>query len=128
MLKTWFSASQNVKKGFQTKHKNQVRNLRFLEFWVLEYEWWYLLLGCEYIKVIRLWEFKNDLNILVYEYRYYKFAYLMYRPQQNEVWPLFHFDIQLLTSKHPKLFCTYLVERNGDMWKTWFSASQNAKN
>jgi len=29
---------------------------------------------------------------------------------------LFQFDTQLPTSKHPKLFSTYLVERNVDMY------------
>ena len=40
---------------------------------------------------------------------------------------LFHFLTRLLTSKHLKLFITYLVERNWTMWKTWFSAPQNTK-
>ena len=39
----------------------------------------------------------------------------------------FHFDTRLLTSKHSKHFSTYIVERNGAMWKTCFSAPQNAK-
>jgi len=52
----------------------------------------------------------------------------MYLPHENEDLPLFQFDTQLLTSKHPKLFSTYLVQRIRDMWKTWFAASQNAKN
>jgi len=40
---------------------------------------------------------------------------------------LFLFGTSLLTSKHLKLFSTYLVERNGSMWKTYLSAPQNAK-
>jgi len=32
-----------------------------------------------------------------------------------------------MTSKYLKLFNTYLVERNGALWKTFFSAPQNAK-
>ena len=40
---------------------------------------------------------------------------------------LFPFLSRLLTSNHPKLFSTYLVERTGAMWKTCFSAPQNAK-
>jgi len=38
---------------------------------------------------------------------------------------LFHFLTRLTTSKNLKLFSTYLVGRNGTMWKTWFSAPQN---
>ena len=40
---------------------------------------------------------------------------------------LFQFLTGLLTSKHLKLFSIYLVGRNGTMWKTRFSAPQNAK-
>jgi hypothetical protein len=40
---------------------------------------------------------------------------------------LFHFFTRLLTSKHLKLYSTYLVGRNGTMWQTCFSAPQNAK-
>jgi len=42
-------------------------------------------------------------------------------------WLLFHFLTRLLTSKHLKLFSTYLVVWNGTMWKPCFSAPQNAK-
>jgi hypothetical protein len=38
----------------------------------------------------------------------------------------FHFDTRLLNSKHKKLFSTYLVEWNGAMLKTCFSAPQIA--
>ena len=41
---------------------------------------------------------------------------------------LFQVLTPLLTSNHFNLICTYLVERNGVMWKKCFSASQNAKN
>ena len=34
---------------------------------------------------------------------------------------------RLLNSKQQKFFSTFLVGRNGTMWKTWFSAHQNAK-
>ena len=40
---------------------------------------------------------------------------------------LFQFLTWLLTSKHLKLFSTYLLARNGTMWKTCFSATKNAK-
>ena len=40
---------------------------------------------------------------------------------------LFQFFTQLLTSKHLKLFSTYLVGRNGTKWNLWFSAPKNAK-
>jgi len=40
---------------------------------------------------------------------------------------LYHFLTRFLSSKYLKLCSTYLVERNGAMWKTCFSASQNAK-
>ena len=51
ILKTCFSAPQNAKNEHQTKHKNQVGNLRFLGCWVLVYERLYLSLGGEHIKV-----------------------------------------------------------------------------
>ena len=41
---------------------------------------------------------------------------------------LFQFLTRLLTFKHLKHFSTYLVGRNGTMWKKFFSAPQNAKN
>jgi len=41
---------------------------------------------------------------------------------------LFQFLTRLLTFKHLKPFSTYLVGRNGTMWKSCFSAPQNAKN
>jgi len=41
--------------------------------------------------------------------------------------PLFQFDTRLLSSKHPILFSTLHVERNGQKWKTYFSAPLNAK-
>ena len=40
---------------------------------------------------------------------------------------LFHFLKKLLTSKHLKLFSTFLVGRNGTVWKTCFSGPQNEK-
>ena len=40
----------------------------------------------------------------------------------------FQFFTRLLTSNHFNLISTYLVGRKGVMWKTCFSASQNAKN
>ena len=40
---------------------------------------------------------------------------------------LFHFLTWILTTKHLKLFSTYLVGRNGTMWKTCFSAPPKAK-
>ena len=40
---------------------------------------------------------------------------------------LFQFLTRWLTSKHLKLISTLLVGRNGAMWKTCFSAPQNAK-
>jgi len=40
---------------------------------------------------------------------------------------LFQFLTRLLTSKHLKLFSTYLVGPNGTMLRTCFSALQNAK-
>ena len=40
---------------------------------------------------------------------------------------LFQFLTRYLTSKHLKLFSTYLVVRNGTMWKTCFPNPQNAK-
>ena len=47
--------------------------------------------------------------------------------QVNVFLTLFLFLTQLLTSKHQKLYSIYLVGLNGTMWKTCFSASQNAK-
>ena len=41
---------------------------------------------------------------------------------------LFQFLTRLLPSNHFNLNSTWLVGRNGVMWKTYFSASQNAKN
>ena len=41
---------------------------------------------------------------------------------------LFQFLTRLLNSKNLKLFSTYLVGRNGTLWKTCFSARQKAKN
>ena len=41
---------------------------------------------------------------------------------------LFQFLTRLLSSKHLRLFSTYLVGRNGTMWKTCYSAPQNGKN
>ena len=41
---------------------------------------------------------------------------------------LFQFLTRLLTSNHINLISTLLVGQNGVMWKTCFSASQNAKN
>ena len=40
---------------------------------------------------------------------------------------LFQFLTRLLSSKHLKLYNTYLVGRNGTMWKTCFSGPKNAK-
>ena len=40
---------------------------------------------------------------------------------------LYQFLTRYLTSKYLKLFSTYLVGRNGAMWKTSFSAPKNAK-
>jgi len=40
---------------------------------------------------------------------------------------LFQFLTRFLTSKYLKIFNTYLVERNGTLWKTFLSAPQNAK-
>ena len=40
---------------------------------------------------------------------------------------LFQFLTRLLTSKHLQHFITYLVGRNGTMWKTCISALQNSK-
>ena len=40
---------------------------------------------------------------------------------------LFQFLTRLLTSKHLKIFSTYLVGRNVAIWETCFSATQNAK-
>jgi len=37
-----------------------------------------------------------------------------------KLFTLFHFLTRLLTSKHLKLFSTYLVGRNGAMWKKFF--------
>ena len=48
-------------------------------------------------------------------------------PTEMRVLPFFQFDTKLLTSKHPKLFSTLLVERNGAVWKSCFSAPQNAE-
>ena len=39
----------------------------------------------------------------------------------------FHFLTRFLNQKYLKIFSTYLVVRNGAMWKTWFSAPQNVK-
>ena len=41
---------------------------------------------------------------------------------------LFQFLTRVLTSNHFSLISTYLVGRNGVMWKTCFTVSQNAKN
>jgi len=40
---------------------------------------------------------------------------------------LLQFLTRLLTSKYLNLFSTYLVVRNGVMWKTCFSAARNGK-
>jgi len=40
---------------------------------------------------------------------------------------LFHFLIRVLTFNHLKPFRTYLVGRNGAIWKTCFSPPQNTK-
>ena len=48
-------------------------------------------------------------------------------PRKMNFLTSFHFDTRLLTSKHIKLFSTYLVQRNNTMSKTCFSVPQNAK-
>ena len=40
---------------------------------------------------------------------------------------LFQFLTRLLNTKSLNLFCTYLVRRYGEMWKTCYSDPQNAK-
>ena len=40
---------------------------------------------------------------------------------------LYFSSLRFLTTKYLKLFSTFLVGRNGVMWKTCFSAPQNAK-
>jgi len=52
---------------------------------------------------------------------------LKFRPHENEIVSLFLFLTQLLTSRHLKLFITYVVRRNGTMLKTCFWAPKNAK-
>ena len=49
------------------------------------------------------------------------------QPHEYEIFTFFQFLTRFLTSKYKKLFSTYLVGRNGAMWKTCFSAPQNAK-
>ena len=48
-------------------------------------------------------------------------------PTNMKFFTLFHFLTRFRTSKYLKLFSTFLVGRNGAMWKTCFSALQNAK-
>ena len=48
-------------------------------------------------------------------------------PTNMKIFTLFQFLKRFLTSKFLKAFSTYLVERNGAMWKTCFSAPQNSK-
>ena len=48
-------------------------------------------------------------------------------PRKWRFFILFQFLTRLLTSNHFNLISTYLVGRNGVLWKTCFSASQNAK-
>ena len=48
-------------------------------------------------------------------------------PYVNEVLNLFQFLSRLLSYNNLKLFSTYPVGRNCAMWKTCFSAPQNAK-
>jgi len=50
-----------------------------------------------------------------------------FEPTKMKCFTLFQFLTRLLTSKYLKLFSTYLVERNGTMWKTCVLAPQNAK-
>ena len=94
-----------------------------------------MLLGREHIKVKGYLNFNNNNeNVQTIEIN----LYINTGISNLHIWsidstkmrylPLYQLDTQLRTSKPPKIFSTYLVERNGDMWKTWFSASQNAKN
>ena len=48
-------------------------------------------------------------------------------PTNKLVFTLFLFLTRLLTANYLKLVSTYLMVRNGAMWKTCFSAPQNAK-
>ena len=45
----------------------------------------------------------------------FQLPYLNNRQNENDFLPLFQFDTRLLTIKHPKLYSTYPVERNGAM-------------
>ena len=65
---------------------------------------------------------------IIYGNRYFQLVYLKCWPYENEGSALFQIATRLLTTEHPKLFSTYLLERNGALWKSFFSAPQNAEN
>jgi hypothetical protein len=50
-----------------------------------------------------------------------------YNTKKMKFLTLLQFFTRLLSSKHLKLFITYLVGRNGTIWKTCFSAPRNVK-
>jgi len=69
-----------------------------------------------------LWPINFYMNIGISNWNNWSFG-----PRKMKFFTLFQFLTWLLISYHLKLFSTYLVRRNGAMWRTCFSAPQYAK-
>ena len=68
------------------------------------------------------WNINLFTNIVISNYYIWSFG-----PTKMIILTLFQFLTRLLNSKHLKPINTYLMRRNGEMWKMFFSAPQNAK-
>jgi len=73
----------------------------------------------EFINV--LWHIILYMNIGISNWHNWSFD-----TRNMKFFTLFQFLKRFLTPKYPKRVSTYLVGRNGSMWKTCFSAPQNA--
>ena len=76
--------------------------------------------GTEFINV--LWQIILYMNIGISNWHNWSFDLT-----NMKFFTLFQFLNRFLTSKYLKIFSTYLVGRNGSMWKTCYSAPQNSK-
>jgi len=115
---------RNAKNEHQLEHKNQVRNWRYLECGVFEYERLYLILGFEHINVKGYLNFnkniekKNLFNLnRVFKQKVVSSTQYFCTNDHVEMRAsyIFHFPTRILTSTHPKWFNIFFHKSRRDV-------------
>ena len=145
IMSKWFAKSISTKVSFEFSIRKRHVNIEISWPWIWNQYFYLAIWNDDRTKIIVLQSFQLVTRISSQKRNENEFINVLcffnlcmnignsnwhnwsFDPTSMNFFTLFKFLTRFLTSKYLKLFSTYLVGRNGAMWKTCFSTFQIAK-